>query len=276
MGWSRRELYLADREAGGEVPAFAPIAIPEGDAIYEAAVYDDHLLVRTNDGAPTYALYRVDPTRPARENWQLLIPAGADVIVEFAEVADQIVVHALRDARSVLLRYSRDGALLGEVALPLLGTVSDPLGRPPRRRALLSLHVFHAPREHSCASTRRPPCSRLGPRSPRRSIPPSSSSSKSKRAPKTARSSRCSSCTGARSAARRLGAGDGARWLRRLQHQPAAGVERRSRYALSVAAASRCWRTCAGAANTARRGTAPACSRASKTSSTTSTPSPST
>ncbi|HVY48415.1 MAG TPA: hypothetical protein VHB21_21150, partial [Minicystis sp.] len=47
MGWSRREVFLADRALGADAPSFAPLAIPDADAVFEVAPYDDHLLVRS-------------------------------------------------------------------------------------------------------------------------------------------------------------------------------------------------------------------------------------
>ena len=143
MGWSRRELYLADRK---RTPlAFVPLAVPEHDAIYEVMPFDDHLLVRTNDGAPTYALYRIDPEEPQRAAWRLVIPAGPDVLAGAIEVGGQIVANYIRDAYSVLRRYSKDGELLGELPLPTLGTVSIVSGEHDGHEVFFHFTSFAVP-----------------------------------------------------------------------------------------------------------------------------------
>ena len=63
--------------------------------------------------------------------------------------------------------------------------------------------------------------------------------------------------------------------LRRLQHQPDAGVRSVGSSRCSIEAASTPSPTCAAAANTARRGTRPGCSSESRTCSTTSSRRPS-
>jgi prolyl oligopeptidase len=146
MGWSRREAFLADRFASGDSPAFAVLAVPDADAVFEVVPYDDHLLVRTNDGAPNYALYRVDPERPARENWVLVAAPAANVLVSFLEVSGgEIILHYQRDARSVLVRVGPQGEPRGEIPLPTLGTVSALSGQPNGAEVFFHFMSFTVP-----------------------------------------------------------------------------------------------------------------------------------
>jgi prolyl oligopeptidase len=144
MGWSRRELHLKDRRAGADAP-WIPLAVPEGDAIYEASVFDDHLLVRTNDGAPTYRLFRVDPTRPERAAWRELIPAGEDVLAAASEIGGELFAVFIADARSVVKRFAADGTPRGEIPLPTLGTVHDVVGAWNGREAFFDFTSFAVP-----------------------------------------------------------------------------------------------------------------------------------
>ena len=72
-GWSRSDLYLLDRKQGGP-----PVAVVKGEgAVFSLAeVLDDRLYVLSNQGAPRYQLFEVDPERPEREDWKLVIPEG--------------------------------------------------------------------------------------------------------------------------------------------------------------------------------------------------------
>ena len=144
MGWSRRELHLKDLSKGPGAP-FVPIAVPETSGSYDAVVRDDHLLVRTNEGAPTYRLFRVDPERPERRSWREILPASEDVLASVNEIGGEILAVYIRDARSVLRRFSADGAPRGEIALPTLGTVQGFFGAHSSREAFFDFTSFAIP-----------------------------------------------------------------------------------------------------------------------------------
>jgi prolyl oligopeptidase len=144
MGWSRREVWIRDRNAGPDAP-FLPLAVPDRDAVYDAQPYDDHLLLRTNDGAPTYRLFRVDPERPARAEWREILAASPDVLASASEIGGDLFAVYIRDARSVVMRHSADGAPRGEIPLPTLGTASEVHGRFDGREAFFGFTSFAIP-----------------------------------------------------------------------------------------------------------------------------------
>ncbi len=144
MGWSRREAYLLDRKAGAKAK-FVPLAVPKEDAVYSVTAYDDFLLVRTNEGAPTYELYRVDPQKPARENWKKLIAAGPDVLESATSIGGQIFATFIHDAHTIVRRYAADGTPKGEIALPTLGTAHGVSGEWNGHEAFLSFTSFAVP-----------------------------------------------------------------------------------------------------------------------------------
>lgn len=133
-GWSRRALWLRDRHAGPGAP-WTPLAVPGGEGFYEAVVRDDHLLVRTDDGAATFRLFRVDPERPDRGAWREVLAPSEDVLAFATEIGGEILAVYTRDATSCVRRFTRDGAPLGEVPLPSLGTVHAITGAPSGREA---------------------------------------------------------------------------------------------------------------------------------------------
>jgi prolyl oligopeptidase len=144
MGWSRRELHLLDRHAGPGA-RFVPLAVPEGEGSYDAVARDDHLLVRTDEGAPTFRLFRVDPERPERAAWREILPPAEEVLAAVTEVGGEILASYIRDARSVLRRFTGEGAPLGEIALPALGTVRGVFGAPEAREAFFDFTSFAVP-----------------------------------------------------------------------------------------------------------------------------------
>jgi prolyl oligopeptidase len=145
MGWSRREIYLLDRKGGAKAKWFA-LAVPKEDANYDVTAYDDFLLVRTNDGAPTYELWKVDPQKPARENWKKLLPARPDeVLVGATSIGGELFAIYEKDAHSRVERHAADGKLEGEFALPVLGTVGGVYGEHDGHEAFVSFTSFAVP-----------------------------------------------------------------------------------------------------------------------------------
>lgn len=148
MGWSRREAYLLDRSAKvkpGDKPVWVPLAVPTSDAVYDVSPQDDHLIVRTNDGAPTYQVFRVDPKKPERSAWKLLVPASQDVIQHVAVVGGDLFVTANRDAHSVVRQHAPDGKLRRELPLPMLGTVQGVSGEHDGAEAFFDFTSFTVP-----------------------------------------------------------------------------------------------------------------------------------
>ncbi|MDI1431015.1 prolyl oligopeptidase family serine peptidase [Polyangium sorediatum] len=144
MGWSRVEAYLLDRTAGPKA-TFVPIAVPKESAIYDVDVYDDVMLVRTNDGAPTYELYRVDPKKPAREHWQKILPATKDVLQAVTSIGGQLFATYIVDAHSVVKRFSATGEPKGEITLPTIGTTGGASGEWDGHEAFLGFTSFAVP-----------------------------------------------------------------------------------------------------------------------------------
>ena len=70
QGWVRSEVYALDRQH----PERGFIAIHAGvDARATTEFAGDRLLVLTNESAPNYALYEVDPERPERASWRVVL-----------------------------------------------------------------------------------------------------------------------------------------------------------------------------------------------------------
>ena len=78
-GWSRSDLYVKDLK--GEESPLVPVA--EGiDALFQGEVIGDTLYLLTNLEAPRYRLLAVDPRKPDRAAWKVLIPQGDAVLSE--------------------------------------------------------------------------------------------------------------------------------------------------------------------------------------------------
>ncbi len=96
------------------------IAQPKAD--YEFIGNVGHVLyLQTDDHAPQYRVIAVDLQHPDPAHWRTVIPQSSDTLLSVTMVGGQIVASYLKDAHSVVRRYSPEGTLLGEVALPGLG-----------------------------------------------------------------------------------------------------------------------------------------------------------
>ncbi len=138
-GWSRSDLYLKDLKTEGS--PFVPVA--EGiDALFQGEVIGDTLYMLTNFEAPRYRLLAVDPKKPDRASWKVLIPQGDAVLSEVHPIAGQIVGLYLKDAASRLVVYSIQGRKIREVPLPALGTIEKVDGRHDGQEAFFDFTSF--------------------------------------------------------------------------------------------------------------------------------------
>ncbi|HXQ29071.1 MAG TPA: prolyl oligopeptidase family serine peptidase [Gemmatimonadales bacterium] len=78
----------------------------------------------TDHEAPRRRVVAIDIRTPDRAQWRELVPQGPDVLDHAQFVHDTLVVHALRDAHSVLRLHRATGEYLRDLPLPALGTVS--------------------------------------------------------------------------------------------------------------------------------------------------------
>ena len=121
-GWVKSEVYLRDLHAPDA--DFVPVVTGRA-ALYSGQILDDRLYLLTNDDAPNFRVFRVDPANPAREHWWEIVPEGEAVLQDCRASGDRLVLHYLRDATSSLRVVAGDGSGGLTVALPGLGTVSE-------------------------------------------------------------------------------------------------------------------------------------------------------
>ena len=120
-GWTRTDVYLRDLAS----PDSPFVTVIEGlDAIFGVDLRNDRLYLQTNLDAPRSRLVAAALETPGRESWRDVLPEGPDVLEGTALIGDWIVAVWLRDASSRVTLHARDGTLLHEVALPVIGSVA--------------------------------------------------------------------------------------------------------------------------------------------------------
>src|SRR5205085_6796344 len=105
QGWAKAEVYFKDRTRD---TGFVPL-VEKVPALYDVTVRNDRFYVHTNEKAPRFRLFRVDPLKPARSDWQEIIPEGPDVLEGVAAIGDSLVGPFMHRAASRLRLYAANG-----------------------------------------------------------------------------------------------------------------------------------------------------------------------
>jgi prolyl oligopeptidase len=82
------------------------------------------LLVFTDNNAPNGRIVRIDPARPAPENWKVILPEKSDTIDSVAVAGGKLIATYMKDVASKAYVHNLEGALEHEIDLPGLGSVS--------------------------------------------------------------------------------------------------------------------------------------------------------
>ncbi len=111
-------------------PGSRPVSLVSGfPAAFEYAGSEDgQLYFLTTLAAPKGRVVAVDPLHVQPGSWREVVPESADAVPLGEDsvnlVGHQILVNAIHDAHSRVLRYAPDGRALGEIALPGVGTAA--------------------------------------------------------------------------------------------------------------------------------------------------------
>lgn len=144
-GWTRTDVYVRDlHPPGGD---WKPLVVGK-DARYEVSVDRGRFFVSTNEGAPNYRVFRVDPSRMDRERWVEIVAERSDATLEGVTlVGHHLSLAYLKDVSGRLELRDTDGKLVREVPLPGLGSVSALSGEADDDVAYYSFQSFTYPTE---------------------------------------------------------------------------------------------------------------------------------
>jgi prolyl oligopeptidase len=84
---------------------------------------------KTDLNAPKGRIIAIDTRNPEKENWKEIIPTAADTIETATLMNNKFIVSYLKDARSVVKVFNRDGKFERDLDLPGIGSVSGFFGR---------------------------------------------------------------------------------------------------------------------------------------------------
>lgn len=140
-GWAKSELYLHDLQSGKP-----PVEVTRGKTfLYSGEILHGKLFIITNEDAPRYRVFAVDCADPRRENWKEVVPES-DAVLQNASIYDgKLFAQYEKNANSQLKVFDLNGKLLGDIALPTLGTVTGVGGRWNRKEAFFGFWSFTVP-----------------------------------------------------------------------------------------------------------------------------------
>ncbi len=143
-GWLGNEVYFKDLRHDGP---FLPLATGF-TAHYSALAYRGALYVSTDEGAPRWRVFKVDPKQPARSAWHELIPEDAHATLDGLSIlGGKLALTYLDKATSRLEIHALDGTLERVVALPGIGTADFASGREAEDEAYFAFQSFTTPFE---------------------------------------------------------------------------------------------------------------------------------
>jgi prolyl oligopeptidase len=144
-GWSASAVYFKDLKSKKNIEngsktvegaskqtleaGFTPLIVSDSN-IYSVTPWKGSFYVYTNEGAPKYRVFKVNPKKPAREDWKEIVPE-ADATLDFIQVVGgKLVLSYSRNAFSEIEIRDLNGKPIRKVELPGLGSASGLIGRP--------------------------------------------------------------------------------------------------------------------------------------------------
>ncbi len=120
-------LFVADLKNGLHPNIGAPIVpVYQGNdaEYYPLGNNGDTIFMQTTANAPKRKIVSFQLSDTARAHWHVVVPEGKDVLETSAMAGHRVVTQTLEDVKSRIRMFGADGKLLGDIALPGIGTVA--------------------------------------------------------------------------------------------------------------------------------------------------------
>jgi len=138
QGWTKVELFLKDVKS-----AAAPVRITTGkNFLYVGEAHKDVLYITTNEDAPRYRVFAVNPSKPQRENWREIIPQTDAVLQGVSVAGGKLLASYEKNASSLLKMFTLEGKPLGDIPLPGIGSIFGTGNRFDRDDVFFAYHSF--------------------------------------------------------------------------------------------------------------------------------------
>jgi prolyl oligopeptidase len=142
QGWTKTELFLMDTRKGTP-----PTRITTGkNFLYSATLYNGRIYIVTNEDAPRYRVFMAEAGNYDRDDWQEIIPQAGGVLKDAGLWGGKIFAQYEQNATSQLRVFDLGGTLLGNLALPAIGSVFECQGKWNRDEVFYGFESFTIPR----------------------------------------------------------------------------------------------------------------------------------
>ena len=148
QGWSGNELYVRDVSPSAKKDApFIPLA--QGfKAHYSALEYKGSYYIMSDEGAPRWRIFKVDPKKTNRKDWVEIVQEDPEATLDGTSIiGGKLALTYLHKAASRLEIHTLDGKRERTIDLPGIGTVGGPSGREDEDEAYFSFESFTTPNE---------------------------------------------------------------------------------------------------------------------------------
>ncbi len=143
-GWSRNDVWFRDLK--GKSKDWTPLAVGK-DALYGVEAHKGRFYLTTNEGAPKYHVFVVDPAHPERDAWKEIVPERQDATLSSADiVGGDLVLSYMKDVTTRIELHDLGGKMIRELALPTLGSAYLG-GDPDQDEAYWSFETYNYPDE---------------------------------------------------------------------------------------------------------------------------------
>lgn len=141
-GWSENSIWF--KRVGRDTDF--TLLIEGHDANYEVEAYQNRFYVLTDEGAPNKQVFVVDPHKPSRQQWRLIVPQDPRAARQsLSVVGGHLAISSLQKAVSHIEVFRLDGHKVRDVELPGLGTASNLMGASDDDEAFASFSSLVQP-----------------------------------------------------------------------------------------------------------------------------------
>ena len=107
--------------------------------------YGSQFYFQTNLGAPNGKVILIDVANPGRENWKTIIPEAKEALAGVGLVNHTLVCSYLKDAKTQVKMYDREGKFVREVEFPGIGTANGFSGKKEYTETFYTFSSFATP-----------------------------------------------------------------------------------------------------------------------------------
>ena len=120
--------------------------IKDVEASYNFVANDGPIFYLLTDlAAPRSKVIAIDTRNPQKENWKTLIPEGEDTLSDISLMNERFFASYMKDAKSAIRIFKKDGAYQREVPLPGIGSVGGFNGKRNATETFYSFTSFTRP-----------------------------------------------------------------------------------------------------------------------------------